>query len=222
MKNKFRNFKSFLSTSVSTISLLGVGLLLLSCATKPLIPESQKTDTSLRQWTSKVEVFDRKKDRKQTVDMDFLSMGHQKLRIDVNANFAVGLAAIVVDEGQMTYLLPRQKKYYQGSANPQAMMSVLRVPMDVRWVTSVLRDQQIQGTGWTCQNDPQGLPQECLNPNQQRSVVWSDRRGDSKKVKVSDPEFEFMFKLNEVPTKVQDVNKAFSLNIPTGYVSVKP
>lgn len=202
-------------------------LIAAGCASSPMrsdtgaITESE-TEPSLRQWTSKVEVFDRRKDRKHSIEMDFLALGRERLRIDVNANFAVALAAAVVNDGQMTAILPRDRKYYKGSASRAALARSLRVPLDPAWISAVLRDQELVGEGWSCHKDPAGLPAECVQAGESRKVTWANRSGDSKKVLIQDPRFEFEFKVKEIPTKVQDVEKAFTLNVPDSYESVKP
>lgn len=197
-------------------------LMMMGCASRTPLTEQEKTDDVLRQWTAKVDVFDRKVDRKHSIEMDFLALGQERLRIDINANFAVVLAAAVVNSGEMTAILPRDKKYYRGPANRSAMAKSLRVPIDPAWISALLRDQELRGDGWKCARDGTGHLQECVQAGESRKVTWSDRSGDYKKVFISDPRFEFEFKLKEVPTKVQDVEKAFTLNVPTSYESVKP
>ncbi len=197
-------------------------LTIMGCASRAPLSEQEKTDENLRQWTSKVEVFDRRQDRKHTIEMDFLAMGRERLRIDVNANFAVVLAAAVVNDGEMTAILPRDKKYYKGSANRAALARSLRMPLDPAWISALLRDQELRGDGWSCTRDGGGLLVECTQAAESRKVTWSDRSGDFKKVSISDPRYDFEFRLKEVPTKVQDVNKAFTLNVPPNYESVKP
>jgi outer membrane biogenesis lipoprotein LolB len=195
-------------------------LVLGGCASRAPLTETEKADENLRQWTSKVEVFDRKQDRKHSIEMDFLARGEDRLRIDVSANFAVPLAAAVMKDGEMTCLLPREKRFYQGASNRAALTRALKVPLDPMWISAVLRDRELKG--WTCVRDAQGLPQSCENLAESRKVTWSERKGDYKKVLITDPRFEFDFKLKEVPTKVQDMNKAFTLKVPDGYESVKP
>lgn len=203
-------------------SLFLLMMTLAGCASRAPLSERESADESLRQWTSKVEVFDRRQDRKHTIEMDFLALGRERLRIDVNANFAVVLAAAVVNDGEMTAILPRDKKYYKGSASRAALARSLRVPLDPAWISALLRDQELRGEGWSCARDDRGQLQECVQAGESRKVTWSERSGDYKRVFVTDPRFEFEFKLKEVPTKVQDVNKAFTLNVPANYESVKP
>ncbi len=195
-------------------------LVLGACASRAPLTEADKADEKLRQWTAKVEVFDRKQDRKHTVDMDFLARGEDRLRIDVSANFAVPLAAAVMKDGEMTCLLPREKKFYQGPATRAALTRTLMVPLDPTWISAVLRDRDLKG--WACVRDTLGLLQTCENSVESRRVTWSDRNGDYKKVVIQDPRFEFELKLKEVSTKVQDLSKAFTLKVPDGYESVKP
>lgn len=205
------------TSPVPQIVSLIASLLVTACAHHAPVPETAKTDDQIRQWVAKAELFDKRKDRKHSVDMDILAVGEQRLRLEVTGTMAVTLAVAVMNGNELTCLLPREKKYYQGPATAAALAKTIRVPFDPKWISAMVRDKEIQGASWSCEKDEKALPKKCESLQSSRSVIWSERRDDSKKVVIADPNYEISLKLNEVPTKVQDQGKAFSLNVPSSY-----
>lgn len=191
----------------------------MGCVTRAPVPESAKTDNSLRQWVAKAEFFDKAKDRKHTLDMDFLALGQQKLRLDVSGSFAVSLAAAVMSGDQMTCLLPRQKRFYQGTASEAALRTAMQIPLDPHWILMGLKDQELKN--WKCEKGGDGQVQRCVENTGATTVTWSERSQDYKKVLIQSAKYELELKLREVQTKVQDIDKAFTIKIPSDYTAIK-
>lgn len=211
--------KKITSHSRLSVALILLLTFVLGCASQPVSPGSSPKN-GLRQWEGKAQLFDRAKDRKHTVDMDLLAEGQKRLRLDVAGSFAVSVAAAVVNGDQMTCLLPRQKRFYQGPASAEALSAALQAPLDPQILYSVLWDEKIRAPGWSCEMAGSHLPQQCENPKTSQKVIWAKRADNRKKVSIIDPRFEVELSLNEIQPKVQDLDRAFTLNIPPDYKAI--
>lgn len=202
-----------------TIGLLGALILLsfsqlLGCASKPVQFDSQGPEP-VTQWESKTQILDKNKSKSHSLSVDFVAEKRDRLRMNATGTFSTPVAAVVLNKGKLTYVLPQQKKYFQGEASAASMRSILRVDLPATAIFNLLYDEAIPG--WTCQKNSLGQVENCENPKNAASVAWLERDGYTKKIRITNTQYEINMTLSRVPTKVQELDRVFSLNIPTGY-----
>lgn len=181
-----------------------------------------KDDKVIRQFTGRAEVLNRQDGRIHTVDMDFIAQGRTGLRLDVIGTFATPVAAVVLQDSQLTCLLPRQKRFYQGPANPDALASVIGVRLEPELFFNLLFDETpLSKNGWSCKTGADKKVESCENLRTGQKLEWSDRQQGRRKLVISDKRFQVTMKVGQVPTKVLDGAQVFSLAIPKGYTSLK-
>lgn len=188
--------------------------LFLGCATQPI---GQLSHTGVNQWESRVQILDRETRKTHNVAVDFVASGDQHLRMQVTGTFATPLAVAVLNQEKLTYVLPRQKKYYSGAATVETLRPLLNMSLEPAQIFRILYDEPMVGRDWRCQKNPDGQTAGCENLQTHTKVAWLSRAGDKKTVVVSGPRFDVQLRLERVPTKVQDKARIFSLNIPSGF-----
>lgn len=202
---------------MKTFSKLALSVLILmiaACATKPVDYQSGDAEP-VRQWQSKTLLIDKLKSKSHNLSVDFVADRKERLRMDVMGTFATPVAAMVLDNGNMTYILPQQKKFFQGEAKGNTLASVLKVGIEPKVIYNLLYDEPI--VGWTCRKLPSGLIAGCESPADKVKVDWIERTGTSRKIRITNVHYEITMTLNRVPTKVQQPDRVFTLNIPSGY-----
>lgn len=192
----------------------GVGLFAMGCATKPVQFDAQGAEP-VSQWQAKTQVVDKVKSKSNNLSVDFVAERREKLRMDVTGTFSTPVAAAVVSHGQMTYILPQQKKFYQGSADRASFDRLLKVDIGVEDLFAILYDEPLPG--WNCQKNSAGQVETCKSGTGRMSVVSSERQGHSRTVKIASNNYEIKMNLERVEPKAKDFEKVFSLKVPENY-----
>lgn len=191
-----------------------LGLFLAGCASQPVGPLST---SSVNQWESKAQIVDRETQKSHNVSVDFVTAGEKRLRMQVTGTFATPLAVAVLNQEKLTYVLPRQKRFYEGVATPKSLKPLLNMDLEPSQIFRILYDEPLQGSAWRCQKNSQGLVAGCENTLTHTKVAWMSRDGEKKTVVVSGPRYDVQLRLERVPTKVRDAGRVFSLNVPAGF-----
>lgn len=202
--------------TVTVLMFVGLGLLTTSgCSTAPIVEDSSPDAVS--QWESRAQITDRETMKTHHVSVDFVAAGHQRLRLEVTGTFATMLAVAVLDRDKLTYLLPRQKRFYQGQATKSSFKPVINLDLEPAQIFRILYDEPIQGQFWSCQKNAEGLTASCENTESRVKISWLRRERYKKSIQISGPKYDVTLNLERIPTKVQDSAKVFSLSIPQGF-----
>lgn len=201
--------------NLGVLFLVGVGFSsFLGCATRPVQFDSQGVEP-LSQWEGKAEVLDKQKSKSNSLSVDFVAEKRSRLRMDVTGSFSTPVAAAVVSQGKMTYILPQQKKFYQGTADKKSLDRLLKVDIGVDDLFAILYDEPL--TGWSCQKNSLGQVDSCAHKSGQISLESTQRDGYKRTVKIISPNFEIKMNLARVAPKAKDLEKVFSLKIPESF-----
>lgn len=194
---------------------MGLGLAaLIGCSTTKSFHIEESPD-GVSQWESKARIIDRQSKKSRSVSVDFVVSGKERLRMNVTGAFSIPVAAAVLDGDQLTYILPRQKRYYQGVASARALRPLLRLNMEPEQLFQILRDEPLLGKSWRCRREKTLM--NCENSLERTRVKWLSAEKSRRKVLFSGPRYDVHLQLERVPTKVQDEAKVFSLNVPAGF-----
>lgn len=196
-------------------------LVLTSCATKPRGSQvcsegSESYGVNQGQsWSAKMQVEKLSTQKKQRVNLEVLGRDPESLRVDVTGTFGVVGGVGALDRGQMTLLLPRQKKAYQGMVSEKSLLPILNVALDPRILLPVFQGRPIPN--WEC-NDSHQL-KECKLPPYR--VETTEKTLEQRKIQIEGPDFVALLVIQDPATKVQAEDKDFRLEIPEGYSSYK-
>lgn len=202
--------------TVTVLMFVGLGIMVSTgCSTAPIIEDN--SPTGIAQWESKAQITNRETLKSNSVSVDFVASGRNRLRMEVSGTFATTLAVAVLDRDQLTYVLPRQKRYYQGQATKSSLRPIMNLELEPEQIFRILYDEPMQGRDWSCLKNAEGQTASCANAENQMKISWLRRERNKKDIQITGPKFDVTLNLERVPTKVQDSAKVFTLNIPTGF-----
>ncbi len=202
--------------TVTVLMFASLGILTATgCTTAPIVEDG--SPTAVTQWESRAQITDRETQKSQSVSMDFVAAGRTRLRMEVSGAFATTVAVAVLDRDRLTYLLPRQKRYFHGLASSRSLRPVFHFDLEPEQIYRILYDEPMQGGAWTCLKTAEGLTASCENLESRMKISWLRREKYKKAIQIVGPKFDVQLNLERVPTKVQDTAKVFTLNIPQGF-----
>lgn len=189
-------------------------LFIVGCQTMP----TDYTTQTEGQWGSKVLVKDKVKSKSFIVNVDIQAVKDKKLRLDVTAALGTPVAALVMNEDQVKYILFRQKRYYEGESSSRVLKPILSVPLDPRLLFNVLFDQPIENKNWSCTKDEKGFLANCESPSEGLKVTWKDRKGRKKAIFIEHEKAELQMNISSFTPKADDV---FSLKAPKSFTKYR-
>lgn len=166
------------------------------------------------QWEAKVRIKDHKKDKSYVVRMNAYAVKDQSLRIEISGPFGSPLATLVMNEDKVQYLLPEQRKYFEGASSPKVLRPILSVPVDPRLFYSVLFDVAPEDQGWSCKNTRDGFLEKCKNAKQGLDVKWENRRGRKKNVSIKHKLATLQLDVTDFKPSLNPELDLFSLRAP--------
>jgi hypothetical protein len=195
--------------------LLGL-ILLSSCATQPVVLEGSKTKGN---WQTKALLRDLKKQKSNSLSIDFVAFWPDRLRAEITGPFGVSVASLAIGKEQMQLAIHTQKKFYYGKVSEKSLSGLLGIPLDPRILINILFDVAPPGASWNCHMDVQSLLQDCKNRDNGISIHWSERHGELKRVVISREDYEIQILVKDFNTKVQESADYFTILHPDSYVS---
>lgn len=166
------------------------------------------------QWGSKVLVKDKVKSKSFIVNVDIQAVKDKKLRMDVTAALGTPVAALVMDDDDVKYILFRQKRFYEGRATSRALKPILSIPLNPRLLYNLLFDQPIADKNWSCTKDEKGFLAACESPMEGLKVTWKDRKGRRKAIYVEHEKAEIQMNISSFTPRADEV---FSLKAPKSF-----
>lgn len=172
-------------------------------------------------WKAKALVKDKEQGRSYIVNLNFNAIKNQKARMDVTSALGTGVAALVVEDKEVRYLLVDSKRYYYGSPQPDVMRPILSVPFDPRWLHNLLFEMPIPDKSWSCTEGNGGWLQECRDLASGVTVKWANRQGDKKTVQIDHVKASVQINVQTFKPKVEDRKNLFVLEAPDGYQKLR-
>ncbi|MGE4130963.1 MAG: hypothetical protein AB7F86_04960 [Bdellovibrionales bacterium] len=190
---------------------------LLACASNPI-----KTDQlSEGQWKARALVKDKEQGRSYIVNLSFNAVRGQNLRMDVTNTLGTAVAALARDGQEVRYILFDSKRFYFGKSQPDVMRPILSIPLDPRWIESMLFDRAIEDKSWTCTKDGKNYVKDCLDAVTGLKVSWSNRVGGKKTVSIEHPKAFVQLNVTSFKPKVEDRKNLFVLEAPEGFQKLR-
>jgi hypothetical protein len=204
------------------IALLFSVFILASCATQPTYNGAKQNGT----WEAKSQVKDLAKNNVHQLNVDFVSVQPDALRMDVTAAMGVSLATMVLQGTHVSYALYRQKKFYEGELSDHALYPLFKINLNPRVLINICFDQPVEGEGWSCITDGQGLAESCAKAGANPiKIRWFERKGEQKRVLIADNHFELQIVFKSYSpfdqSKVQGRKSPFQLEAPKDFTKYK-
>jgi len=195
---------------------LPILFVLINCATQPLRVEGTK---DRGRWDTRAIVRDFKKQKTNSLSIDFISIWPDRMRADVTGPFGIAVATLAINKDLIQLAIHTQKKFFSGKISDQSLVTLLGFPLDPRVLLYVLFDTPIPGRGWSCRNDKQGIVQDCRNKDTDILVQWTERKDELKRILITREGYEIQILVKDFSTKVQENPDYFKINQPDSYVS---
>jgi hypothetical protein len=178
-----------------------------SCASAPqksLVTTSKNGDRE-GVWHGKLLLTDKKTNKSHTVVIDASareSANHSavQMRLEVETQLGIYLASIVLNDKQLSFLLPRQKRFVQAPATADSMARFVSVPLDPKIFVELLFDETPEST------DLQDL-----------HLTWDQRTAERRVLHLVSSRVDARLSLENMPTKVEFRGGLFDLQPPKGY-----
>lgn len=138
------------------------------------------------------------------------------MRVDVTTSLGIHLARVALNDESLSYILTRERKYFNGPATATALKPVLGMPLDPKLLVHMLFDQQPEGEGWTCQRDKKDYLQSCTS-DKGIEVTWSERSLERRTVGVKTAKAQLQLELTGFQSKVEVSPETFVLAAPKGF-----
>jgi hypothetical protein len=187
-----------------------------ACAPKPI----QDSIFEKVSWETKAQIRHLRDNQVHNISIDVYAVKGDKLRMEASGTLGYKLASVVMDREKVQAIVFTEKKFYFGSASQDVMTKAFRVPVPPNVFFAIIFDQQLRGTGWKCESDPQGLIQSCLNKDLIR-IEWERLESPSKIVRLKTKTFEMEWYFKALDLEWQPKNEIFNLTAPQNYQSVK-
>jgi hypothetical protein len=166
-------------------------------------------------WHARALIKDKEHSRTFIVNLDFNAVRDRSLRVDVTSTLGQFVAALVLNHGEVKYLTADNKRLYVGAPKPDVLRPILAIPLDPRWLLSVLFDEAITADNWTCENDKDRLVAKCHEEGTELSIVWSNRKGAGRTIQITHPKAEMQINFRSFSAKLENVG--FDIKLPEGY-----
>lgn len=171
-------------------------------------------------WETRAQITQLRENQAHNVSIDVYAVKGDKLRMEATGTLGYKLASVVMDREKVQAIVFTEKKFYFGSASQDVMTKAFRVPVPPNVFFAIIFDQQLRGTGWKCESDPQGLIQKCVNRDQ-LSIEWERLESPSKIVRIKTKTFEMEWFFKTLDLEWQPKKDIFTLTAPQNYQTVK-
>jgi hypothetical protein len=147
------------------------------------------------------------------------------VRLDVTNTLDLPLAAVVLTESRIEYVLYRDKKFYSGKANPHALDPVFPLTVDAETLENIL-SERLPSPSSVCETDGDVL-KSCHGRTGETAyqVEWSKREstgplsGRASKITLELPErhVSLKFYLTDWQKNMSNAERFLALRIPPGF-----
>src|SRR5262249_37433978 len=172
---------------------------LTGCMTAPM--RMDKVDEG--NWKAKALIRDKEQARSYIVNLNFNLVRGQRTRMDVTSALNTGVASLVTDNKEVRYIMFDSKRFYFGRPQADVMRPILSIPIDPRWIQSLMFDEPIAEKSWSCASDSSGMVQECRDGVTGLKVTWGQRLGPKKTVTIEHTKATVQINVQTFKSKVE-------------------
>lgn len=198
-------------------ALVIISFILVGCQTAPFQFSTQDEG----QWQAKAVVKNHVTKQSGVVSIDINAKKQKQIRLDITAVLGQPVASLVLNSDQLTYVLIDQKQYYQGPSEPQALKAILPVSIHPDILYSIVFETPITDKSWVCDRDRMGILKTCQQASTGTRIVWSDRKGIRKTVKIENQVGVVQLQFQSFQPKVEQRDNLFVLTPPKSFKSIR-
>lgn len=212
MKNKTSSLFAFLTLSLATLLLFG-------CATAPLTYNSDKVDGK---WSGSAQVKNFKTKKVNTISFEvWAEKPTSLLRLELTGPLGFSVASVLLNNQNIAYAIHPQKKFFSGHVSETSMRQILHVNLNPSWLLDAFFDMPVQENGWICTNGSDDLVSVCERANDHLKIEWRDRKGELKRVVISNDTYEVQILVKDFSPKVEKPEQTYTLVRPESYRNYK-
>jgi hypothetical protein len=212
---------SFFLSGFFSVCALAIIAGLTGCGSAPVGPETPLSGLQQGQWETKTLVRDLKRNKSNIVGMDILAERPGRLRLEVSGTMGIPVASLTLKDGEIQYLIPREKKFYYGKVGPTALAPVIAVPVDPSLLFHLLFEDMPPSKEWVCEYDAGKRLKSCEEAATQTRIEWSNRSGNLKHIRLAARDYEIQIQVKDFKSKVQVKPTTFHLESPANYRKVQ-
>jgi hypothetical protein len=178
--------------------------------------DSRVSEEIFYQWENKAMIKNTKTGEANVINLDIIAKKPFPMRAEVTSSMGFHLASIVIQEGEIQFLLPKSKKYFSGGLSSKSLRPILNLNLDPRLSIGALFMEPFPD--WKCEAES-GQLKTCKTSDGDQ-IVWMPKAGDSGyRVEINGENYESQFQIK--PPKVDPIIKdsTFVLKIPDGFKS---
>lgn len=172
-------------------------------------------------WKAKALIRDKEQSRSFVVNLNLNAVRNEQARMDVVSALGTGVAALVVDNKEVNYILFDSKRFYFGTPQANVMRPILAIPMDPRWLHNILFEQPLPEKNWTCVKESGDWLKECVDKGLGLKITWSARTAGKKTVTLEHAKASVQINVLSFQPKVEDRKNLFVLEAPPGYQKLR-
>ena len=184
----------------------------------------QKTKTEdvpapsvIGQWEAKAMIKSHQTGDASIVSLDVMAQQPQPMRVDVTTSLGISLASIVIKDDQIEYVLPKQKKYYQGPVSEGSLQPILKIKVDPKILAAAFFETSYPQ--WNCAAEG-GALMNCATPDGVQ-IKWIREPQSPKTVFVTSPDFDVQIQVKSFAAKNEIPASALVLKIPENFKKYK-
>ncbi|MCB0351394.1 MAG: hypothetical protein KDD38_09440 [Bdellovibrionales bacterium] len=168
-------------------------------------------------WQGKVLIHDIKKAKRGIVNLKVQAIDGQKLRMDVTSPVGSHIASVLLDGNELQYLNVSSKTLTTTKSNREALRELLKVPIEPQALYNVFFDHPMEDKNWSCETEPNGFLKSCKDLKSGVKIEWVSREGAKRTIDIQHPTASIQMNLYSFESKIDDLNKAFTLKVPSSF-----
>ena len=194
-------------------------LLLFGCATAQLTYNSDKVDGK---WSGSAQVKDFRTKKVNNISFEvWAEKPTSLLRLELTGPLGFSVASVLLNNQSIAYAIHPQKKFFSGHVSETSMRQILHVNLNPSWLLNAFFDMPVQGNGWICTNGSDDLVSMCERASDHLKIEWRDRKGELKRVVISNDTYEVQILVKDFSPKVEKPEQTYTLVRPESYRNYK-
>ena len=193
-------YKRELQLLISILLLLSYLIGLSACVTSPFINLHQEGT-----FISKIRITDIENQKSFIFNLDVFARKPSSLRLEITTPIGFHIASLILQENQVTLIVPSKKIYRQSEPHTEVLKDVIPLAINPLWIIPILFEQPLPS--WGCIFDQKGHINECkINSF---NIIWTKRMGHKKTLKISSQIFEMTIYIKEFKPDLPSDPKLF-------------
>lgn len=159
---------------------------------------------------------DKKHNKTHQMNLEVVARRNQNMRLDAKVILGMHIASVVMNPDRVQVALHVEKKSYEGPASQKALQRALGLPLHPLVFHAMLYRQAMNGAGWACRINTEGLVVACSQSSAGLHVAWEDLGEGETMVTAQNKNFLLQWKIPKAD-QVEERPNYFVLKIPDSY-----